>query len=63
MRKRKKHSHKVVHEMIARNVLHYRPRSGFARDLDPVPSSAVVTPTGQPALRAMERLLVQEGSN
>ena len=60
---RKKYGDKKVREMIARNVLHYRSESMFARDLDPAPTEAVVTPTGQPALRAMEILLEQEGAD
>lgn len=54
---REKYGDKTIREMVARNVLYYRPKSRFARDLEPAPTEAVITPTGQPALRAMEALL------
>ena len=44
-----------IEEMIARNVVYFRPPSDFFRDLSPMPREAVVTPAnGVPALRAME---------
>ena len=46
-----------VQEMILRNVLHLRPPSDFARDIQPVPTIDIVTAAGQPQLRAMEELL------
>lgn len=48
---------KVVEEMIHRNILHFRPKSNFARDLQPTPEYAVVTASGHPSLRAMEQLI------
>ena len=48
---------RVVEEMIHRNILHFRPSSDFARDLQPTPDSNIVTASGHPALRAMELLL------
>ncbi|KAL5499647.1 hypothetical protein EMCRGX_G011100 [Ephydatia muelleri] len=47
----------VVEEMIHRNILHFRPSSDFARDLQPIPEDDVVTASGHPALRAMELLI------
>src|SRR5436305_5059897 len=38
-------------KMVEHNLLHYRPRSTFARDLQPFPSYPVVTATGHPAVR------------
>ena len=48
-----------VEEMILRNVLHLRPPSDFARDIQPVPTRDIVTAAGQPQLRAMEELIKQ----
>ena len=45
-----------VKEMIARNILHFRPVSSFPSNLEPQPFSNVLVPTGMPALRAMEFL-------
>jgi len=50
-----------VQQMIARNILHYRPASAFPSSLDPPPVSNVLRPSGVPALRAMELLLHEYG--
>ncbi|OAV90366.1 hypothetical protein PTTG_28360 [Puccinia triticina 1-1 BBBD Race 1] len=49
----------IVEEMIERNLLHYRPASGFSRDLIPLPSKSVLTAPSEPALRAMEELVAE----
>uniref|UniRef100_A0A7S0QL78 Uncharacterized protein n=1 Tax=Cryptomonas curvata TaxID=233186 RepID=A0A7S0QL78_9CRYP len=46
-----------VDYMIEQNILYYRPESENYSDLQPFPTSSVVTPTGTHALRAMETLL------
>jgi hypothetical protein len=46
-----------VDYMIEQNILYYRPESEYYSDLQPFPTSSVVTPTGTHALRAMETLL------
>jgi hypothetical protein len=46
-----------VEEMILRNLLHLRPSSDFARDIQPVPIDDIVTAPSQPQLRAMEELI------
>ena len=46
-----------VEEMLLRNVLHLRPPSDFARDIQPVPIADIVTAAGQPQLRAMEEII------
>ena len=50
-----------VDEMIERNLLHYRPVSGFrdtfSRDIMPFPGVGIVTASGVPALLAMRILL------
>ncbi|KNE92423.1 hypothetical protein PSTG_14144 [Puccinia striiformis f. sp. tritici PST-78] len=51
----------VVQEMLERNLIFYRPRSLFAKDLLPPPSESVVTPPSQPALCAMEWLIKEMG--
>ncbi|KAI9601702.1 hypothetical protein H4Q26_001535 [Puccinia striiformis f. sp. tritici PST-130] len=51
----------VVKEMLQRNLIFYRPRSLFAKDLLPPPSESVVTPPSQPALCAMEWLIKEMG--
>jgi hypothetical protein len=48
---------KKISALIKRNVLHFRPASDLARDLIPFPDYNVVTATGTPALRAMERII------
>ncbi len=50
-----------VDQMIERNLLYYRPVSGFRskfiRDILPVPDFGIVTASGVPALLAMQILL------
>lgn len=40
-------------DLIAKNVLHFRPESNLARDLIPRPDVRAGTATSEPALRAM----------
>ncbi|OAV95278.1 hypothetical protein PTTG_09010 [Puccinia triticina 1-1 BBBD Race 1] len=56
----KKIGSSVVKEMIERNLIHHRPKSNFSRDLIPSPTEPVVTAQSQPALRAMEALLISK---
>jgi hypothetical protein len=46
-----------VDKMIEQNIIYYRPESEYYTDLQPSPTSSVVTATGTHALRAMETLL------
>ena len=48
---------KKVSGLIAKHVLHSRPPSKMAQDLDPFPDYKVITASGVPGLRAMEILL------
>ena len=47
----------VVEQIIHSNILHFRPSSDFACDLQPIPKYDLVTASGHPALRAMELLI------
>ena len=48
---------KKVQAMIAQNVLHYRPKSDFARDLIPYPTEPVLTATSAAHRMAMKLVL------
>ncbi|OAV95724.1 hypothetical protein PTTG_04841 [Puccinia triticina 1-1 BBBD Race 1] len=49
----------VVEEMLERNLLDLRSNSDFSSDLVPSPTEPVLTPTSEPNLRAMEKLVKQ----
>ena len=46
-----------VEAMLARNILHYRPKSDFARDLIPYPTEPVLTATSAAHRLAMKLVL------
>ena len=48
---------KKVQALIAQNVLHYRPKSDFARDLIPYPTEPVLTATSAAHRMAMKLVL------
>jgi len=48
---------KKVEALIAQNVLHYRPKSDFARDLIPYPTEPVLTATSAAHQMAMKLVL------
>lgn len=50
-----------LQEMSKRSVIHVRPPSDFAHDLEPAPLESIVGAVGKPALIAMEELLKRKG--
>ena len=42
---------KKINKLIERNILLFRPSSGFSRDMTPTPEEAVLAAQGQPTVR------------